>query len=68
MKFEEEVLLYKYLVLGPQSYCNVFKSLRLISQEIMVDYSTISKKLKENSDGCYCVSKSDKETYFIKRI
>ena len=47
MKFEEEVYLYKYLVMSPSGYCNVFQSLRLISQEIFVDYTTISKKLKE---------------------
>tara|TARA_B100000035_G_C20956632_1_gene534513 strand:+ start:716 stop:922 length:207 start_codon:yes stop_codon:yes gene_type:complete len=68
MKFEEEVYLYKYLVMSPNGYCNVFQSLRLISQEIYVDYTTISKKLKEKDDGCFCISKKDKETYFIKKI
>lgn len=68
MKFEEEVYLYKYIVMNPNGYCNVFQSLRLISQEILVDYTTISKKLKENENGCFCVSKNDKETYFIKKI
>ena len=68
MKFEEEVYLYKYLVLSPDGYCNIFKSLRLISEEILIDYSTISKKLKENETGCFCVSKNDKQTYFVKKI
>ena len=54
--------------MSPSGYCNVFQSLRLISQEILVDYTTISKKLKENENGCFCVSKNDKETYFIKKI
>ena len=43
MNFKEEVYLYKYLVLSSNGYCNVFQSLRLIAQEILVDYSTISK-------------------------
>ena len=54
--------------MSPNGYCNVFQSLRLISQEIYVDYTTISKKLKEKDDGCFCISKKDKETYFIKKI
>ena len=68
MDFKDDVYLYKYLVLGNFGYCNVFKSLRYISDEILVDYSTISKKLKENQDGCFCVSKHDNQTYFIRKI
>jgi len=70
MNFKEEVYLYKYLVLSSNGYCNVFQSLRLIAQEILVDYSTISKKLKdgEEDEGCFCISKIDKETYFIRKI
>ena len=37
---------YKYLVLGNDSTCNCYRSLRDISTEIVVDYTTISKKLK----------------------
>ena len=60
---------YKYLVLGNDNTCNVFKSLRDISNDISVDYTTISKKLKENNNEyCYCVSKETKGIFFVKKF
>lgn len=67
MTFENEVLCYKYLVLGENGYCNVFKSLRLISNEISIDYSTISKKLKL-ANTCFCICKETKEKYYINKL
>lgn len=60
---------YKYLVLGNDSTCNCYRSLRDISTEIVVDYTTISKKLKENGGGwCLCTSKESKSHFYIKKI
>ena len=60
---------YNYLVLGSDTSCNVYSSLRNISNEICVDYSTISKKLSNNSN--YCIvspKKSPNLYYYIKKI
>jgi hypothetical protein len=56
---------YKYLVIGNDNTCNVYKSLRDISNDINVDYSTISKNL---NDTGICTSKETKNHYYIKKI
>ncbi len=68
-EFVDLISNYKYLVLGNDTTCNVYKSLRDMSNEINVDYSTISKKLKENEGNwCFCTSKQSKCNYYIKKI
>jgi len=67
--FKELITHYKYLVLGNDNTCNCYRSLRDISTEIIVDYSTISKKLKENGgEWCLCTSKESKSHFYIKKI
>lgn len=66
-EFIKSVELYNYFVLGSDSSCNVYKSLREIQDDINVDYSTISKKLKENNT-CYVTPKSSDTNYFIKKF
>lgn len=68
-EFTDLIKHYKYLVLGNDNTCNCYRSLRDISNEIVVDYSTISKKLKENGGNwCLCTSKESKFNYYIKKI
>ena len=54
-EFVKYVESYNYMVLGSDSSCNIYKSLRSISQEIEVDYSTISKKMKNSSNNKNCI-------------
>ena len=54
-EFADLIQHYKLFVLGNDNTCNCYRSLRDISNEIVVDYSTISKKLKENGGNwCLC--------------
>ena len=46
----------KYLVVFPDKKTQIYRSLRDISEDICVDYSTISKKLK-NETGDVFISK-----------
>ena len=46
----------KYLVVFPDKKTQIYRSLRDISEDICVDYSTISKKLK-NETGDIFISK-----------
>ena len=59
---------YKYLTIDEDGKSEVYTSLRQISQNINVDYPTISKRLKENDGQCACTSKTTKKNYYIKRI
>ena len=63
-EFIKSVECYHYFVLGSDSSCNVYKSLREMQDNIGVDYSTISKKLKENDNNCYVTPKGSSETYY----
>jgi hypothetical protein len=56
-----------YLVIYPDASLKLFKSLREIQHEILVDASTISKKLK-NTEGCYCLSKSSGFMFYVKKM
>ena len=59
---------YKYLTIDENQKSEVYTSLREISKLIDVDYTTISKRLKDNIDNCVCTSKSTKRCYLIKKI
>jgi len=66
INFEKEVEEYNYFVFKSDNTCNVYKSLRAISNDINVDYSTISKKIKKNGDTTSCVvaPKNAPNTYY----
>ena len=67
--FQKSVEMYNYVVLGSDSTCNAYSSLRNISNEINVDYSTISKKLKQNNLNCFVSPKGNTEIhYYIIKI
>lgn len=55
----------KYLVLFPDKKFKGYTSLREISREIFIDYSTISKRLNE-SNPCICYSSDN--LYLIQKI
>ncbi len=57
----------KYIVLFPDTKIKGYMSLRNISQEIFIDYSTISKKLSE-TNPCTCSSNFNNNTYLIHKI
>ena len=63
--FSEMMQRYKYLVINKDETCEVYTSLREISQDIGVNFTTISKKLKINPNYCVCYSKTSKENYYI---
>ncbi len=65
--FVKSVECYYYFVLGSDSSCNVYKSLREIQDDICVDYSTISKKLKEDKT-CFVTPKGSETHYYIKKF
>jgi len=64
--FQKSVECYNYIVLCSDSSCNVYKSLRAISQDINVDYSTISKKMKSslNNNSCFVNPKGVSDTFY----
>tara|TARA_Y100000591_G_scaffold127417_1_gene109111 strand:- start:1462 stop:1674 length:213 start_codon:yes stop_codon:yes gene_type:complete len=59
---------YKYLTIDENGKSSVYTSLREISKNIDVDYTTISKKLKDSLENCVCTSKTTKKCYLIKKI
>ena len=66
--FSEMLQKNKYLVIRENGSCRLYASLRDISQDIGVDYTTISKKLKTNPDFCVCCAKASRERYCIKKL
>lgn len=66
-KFESYMKVLNYLVIYPDKEVRFYKSLRNISDEIYVDHTTISKKLK-NEDTCYVISKLNNFMYYIKKM
>ena len=58
----------KYLVIRENGSCRLYASLRDISQDIGVDYTTISKKLKTDPDFCVCRAKTTRENYCIRKL
>jgi hypothetical protein len=60
---------YNYLVIKADTSIEVYSSLRRIQADILVDASTISKKLKENEgDYCYVTSKPMGYVFYIKKL
>jgi hypothetical protein len=57
----------KYLVVFPDKKTQIYRSLRDISEDICVDYSTISKKLK-NETGDIFISKGTDFIFWIQKI
>ena len=57
----------KYLVMFPDKKTQIYRSLRDISEDICVDYSTISKKLK-NETGDVFISKGTDFIFWIQKI
>jgi len=54
----------KYLVIGPDKKIEGYSCLRDITNDICIDYSTISKRLSE-SNPCICVSKITNYVFLI---
>lgn len=66
---EKYVKSYKYLVIKADTSVELYQSLRRIQKDILVDSSTISKKMKENGgDHCICVSKPMNYVFYIKKL
>jgi len=65
-EFEKQVEEYNYFVFNSDNTCNIYKSLRAISNDIEVDYSTISKKIKkgDNTTSCVVTPKNTPNTYY----
>ena len=42
-EFQSQIQTLNYIVLSNDGFCNAYTSLRTMSNEISVDYSTISK-------------------------
>ena len=57
----------KYLVVFPDKKTQIYSSLREISEDICVDYTTISKKLKENSGDIF-ISKGTDFIFWIQKF
>tara|TARA_B100000424_G_C22944088_1_gene502380 strand:- start:398 stop:619 length:222 start_codon:yes stop_codon:yes gene_type:complete len=70
IKTEEDMKKFvknKYLVVYPDTSIKLYKNLREIEHDILISYSSISKKLKEK-DSCICESKGTKYIFYIKKI
>ena len=66
---EQYIKKYNYLVIKADTSVEVYPSLRRIQADILVDASTISKKLKENEgDYCYVTSKPMGYVFYIKKL
>lgn len=68
--FKEHIARKRYLVVLHNKDENkpfLCSSLREIGENILIDYSTISKKLKEN-DHCFCTCKDTNSIYYIKKL
>jgi hypothetical protein len=70
IKTEEEMIKFvknKYLVVYPDKGIKIYKNLREIENDIMISYSSISKKLK-NENSCICETKGTKFIFYIKKL
>tara|TARA_B110000444_G_C18684577_1_gene521344 strand:- start:478 stop:732 length:255 start_codon:yes stop_codon:yes gene_type:complete len=66
---EKFVNKYNYLVIKADTSVEIYSSLRRIQADILVDASTISKKLTDNGgDFCICKSKPMGYVFYIKRL
>jgi|TARA_B100000795_G_scaffold150076_1_gene112407 hypothetical protein len=57
----------KYFVIYPDKTTKFYKSLRQISVDIDVDYTTISRKLKEDNP-CICISQLTNYIFMIRKM
>ncbi len=64
---EDYINKYNYLVVKPDYSVELYRSLRKIADDISLDPSTISKKLKEEN-GCLCSSKPEGYVFYIKKL
>ena len=64
---EEYITKMKYLVISENKSCELFSTLREISKKININFSTISKNLKETGK-CFSISKTTKKKYFIYKL
>lgn len=71
LKTSKEIKAYydkiKYFVLFPDKKLKGFTSLREISREIYIDYSTISKRLSE-SNPCICYSSDNEYVFLVQKV
>jgi hypothetical protein len=65
--FERYFKTLNYLVVYPDKSTKFYKSLRSISSDIYVDYSTISKKLS-NSNNCYVTCRLNDYIFYIQKM
>jgi hypothetical protein len=65
-KMMTHVRTLKYLVVFPDKKTQIYSSLRDISEDISVDYSTISKKLTNGGD--LFISKGSGFIFWIQKI
>ena len=66
---EKYVKKYNYLVIKADTSVEIYSSLRRIQADILVDASTISKRMKENGgDYCMCTSKPMGYVFYIKKL
>ena len=64
--FKDSIKKYRYMCLGSDSTCNIYTSLRNISSDIGVDFTTISKKIRSNDNkSCFCTNKTNGTHYHI---
>ena len=56
-----------YLVVYPDKTTKFYKTLRSISEDIFVDHTTISKRLKEDS-SCTVICRLNNLMFYIKKM
>lgn len=65
-KMKDFVKKNNYLVVFPDKKVELYSSLRKIQQEICIDSSTISKKLKNQNQNYFTPKGSDYVFYIVK--
>ncbi len=68
VNMEKYIKKKNYLVIKSDKSVELYSSLRKIQEDILVDASTISKKLKDNRDFCICTSKPMGYVFYIKKL
>ena len=63
--FDTYLKTLNYLVVYPDKTTKFYKSLRSISEDIYVDYTTISKRLKDES-SCMVICRLNNFMFYIK--
>jgi len=59
----------KYLVIYPDQSIKLYSNLRDIENDILISYSSISKKINENENNyCICEAKGTKYIFYIKKL